>query len=250
MPKLTIGYSTLAERVKNIRLPLEKYEFLVLVQNPGKREYDAEKLKKRALVAEVSGKGVTKSRNRAIELTKTDYLIFGDDDVEFHPEKLNEAIAIMEADPQLTLLLLAATDDKGRSRKQYPKKRERLTKLNSARAATYEMLIRAPEVRRLRVKFDENFGAGAENYLGDEFIFIADLIDKGAKCEFAPIYVASHPEESSGSRWGSDRDRQVRARIFTRVFGIWAPLVRLAFGLRRRAELGGTKNVLKFVLGR
>lgn len=250
MPKLTIGYSTLAERVKNIRLPLDNYEFLVLIQNPTKREYDTERLKKRALVAEVSGTGVTKSRNRAIELAKTEYLIFGDDDVEFHPDQLNQAVALMDADPQLTLLLLAATDDKGRVRKQYPKKPERLTRLNSARAATYEMLIRVSEVRRLGVKFDEKFGAGAENYLGDEYIFIADLIQAGAKCEFAPIFVASHPEDSSGSRWGTERDRKVRAKIFTRVFGIWAPAVRLAFGVRRRSELGGAKNLLLFVLGR
>ena len=250
MPKLTIGYSALAERVVNIRLPLGNYEFLILVQNPNNRECQSEKFKEKALIVKVSGMGVTKSRNRAIALAKTEYLIFGDDDIEFHPEALNEAIALMDANPHLTLLLLAANDEKGRIRKQYPNKRQRLTKLNAARAATYEMVIRVPEVRRLGVEFDEEFGAGAENYLGDEYIFIADLIDKNAMCEFAPIFVASHPEKSSGSIWGTNRDRRVRAKVFSRVFGIWAPIIRLFFGLRRKRQFGGVRSVLKFIFGK
>jgi len=250
MSKLTIGYSTLAERVGNIKLPAGKFEILILVQNPNGIEYDTGKLAKRARIIEVAGTGVTKSRNRAIELTNTDYLIFGDDDVEFDPDALERAIEKLERDPQLTLLLLAANDPSGSPRKQYPTGPKPLSRLNSARAATYEMMIRVPEVRRLGVKFDEEFGAGADNYLGDEYILIADLIVAGAKCEFAPIFVATHPDESSGSRWGSDTDRIVRAKIFSRVFGFYAPLVRLAFGLRRRHELGGWGNLLRFIFGR
>ena len=250
MSKLTIGYSTLAERVGNIKLPAGKFEILILVQNPNGIEYDTGKLAKRARIIEVAGTGVTKSRNRAIELTNTDYLIFGDDDVEFDPDALERAIEKLERDPQLTLLLLAANDPSGSPRKQYPTGPKPLSRLNSARAATYEMMIRVPEVRRLGVKFDEEFGAGADNYLGDEYIFIADLLRAGGKGEFVPITIATHPEVSSGSGWGTDRDRIARARVFTRVFRWLGPIVRLAFGVRRFRELGGLSNLLRFVLAR
>jgi len=248
MPKLTIGYSTLAERAANIRPPEFDCELLVLVQ--GEHALRPEQFGPRARLDSVAGLGVAKSRNRAIELAGSEYLIFGDDDISFDPAALAEAIALMDANPQITLLLLGATDDAGGSRKRYPPTRKRLTVLNSARAATYEMLVRVEDVRRLGVRFDENFGAGVANYLGDEYIFISDLIRRGARCEFAPIFVARHPVESSGSRWGTDRDRRARAAVFTRVFGPLAAAVRLAFALRHRRELGGAKNLLLFVLGR
>jgi GT2 family glycosyltransferase len=112
------------------------------------------------------------------------------------------------------------------------------------------MIIRVDAVRQLGVQFDENFGAGAVNYLGDEYIFIVDLIKAGGKAVFAPITIAMHPTESSGSRWGSPADRKARAIIFTRVFGAFAPFVRLPFGLRRLKELGSMKNLLLFTLGK
>lgn len=245
--KLTIGYSTLAERVKNIAFPSDDFEYLVLVQNPNQVEFPSPAKGK---LIEVAGKGVAKSRNQAIANTQTELLIFGDDDVVFHPSELQKAIKKFENDPQLVMLLLAAKDETGKPRKQYPATGEKLNLLNSARAATYEMMVRADLVRQLEVKFDENFGAGAELYLGDEYIFITDLIRAGAKCEFAPIYIATHPADSSGERWGSGQDRKARAAVFTRVFGPLAPIVRLAFGMRRKNLLGGFGKVLLFVFGR
>ena len=112
------------------------------------------------------------------------------------------------------------------------------------------MIIRVDAIRQFGVVFDENFGAGSENYLGDEYIFVADLLRAGGKAEFVPITIATNPEDSSGSGWGTSRDRVARARVFTRVFGALAPLVRLGFGLRRRRELGGPTNLLRFVLAR
>lgn len=245
--KLTIGYSTLAERVSNIQFPGSNYEYLVLVQNPNQVSYQTSG---GAPLIEVPGKGVAKSRNQAIRSAKTELLIFGDDDVTFHPEELAKAIAKFEKDPTLVLLLLAAKDEKGNPRKQYPGGENKLTLLNSARAATYEMMIRVDLVRQLEVSFDEKFGAGADLYLGDEYIFISDLIKAGANCEFAPIFAATHPSDSSGERWGTPSDRRARAAVFDRVFGSTAPLVRIAFGLRRIKLLGGVKQLVLFVLGR
>lgn len=252
MLKLTIGFSTLADRAAGIELPQGDFEFLVCVQGLAAAELPAElaALAGRARVESVPGLGVAKSRNRTIDLAAGEYLIFGDDDIRFDSQALEQAVALLDAEPEIALLLVAAKDFAGVSRKRYPTSRVRLSRFNSARAATYEMLVRVSAVRELGVRFDEDFGAGVENYLGDEYIFICDLLSRGARCEFAPIFVASHPVESSGSRWGSARDRLARARVFGRVFGGWAPLVRLGFGLRRLRELGGLANLARFVLGR
>jgi hypothetical protein len=66
---------------------------------------------------------------------------------------------------------------------------------------------------------------------------------------FLPITLATHPVESSGSRWGTDADLKARAVIFSRVFGWSAPLVRLAFGFRHWGRKGDIRRWMKFVRG-
>ena len=255
--KLTIGYSVLRERIQNITPPVERpdWETVMVVQNPGEKSWqlaDFPKLKGREDLSaeELQSIGVAKSRTRTIWLAKGEYLVFADDDIVFNEDALEAAISYLDSNPKLSLLLTQASDPSGNLRKQYPESETKLGLLNSARAATYEMIIRVDAVRQFGVVFDENFGAGSENYLGDEYIFIADLLRARGKGEFVPITIATHPEVSSGSGWGTDRDRIARARVFNRVFGWLAPLVRLAFGLRRLGELGGTKNLIRFVLAR
>lgn len=247
MPRLTIGYSTLAERSANIRFPSGDFAFSLFVQNPKQQTFVAPA---GVEVVVVEGVGVAKSRNQALRSCQRELLIFGDDDVVFDPEQLGRAVAEFDKDPELVLLLLAAKDEQGRVRKRYPSAREKLNLFNCARAATYEIMLRPQAVRSLGVSFDESFGAGAKNYLGDEYIFISDLIRKGAKCEFAPIYVASHSADSSGERWGSREDRLARAAVFDRVFGPVSWLVRIGFALRRYRQLGGVAKALAFVFGR
>ena len=255
--KLTLGYSTLAERVAALVEPPRHpdWETVLVVQNPNQIDWQGQRYKELTARSdfrhhELISKGVAKSRNKAIDLAKGEYLIFSDDDITFDAFGLRQAIEFLDAHPEISLLLGQATDESGALRKNYPKTIEKLGSLNSARAATYEMIIKVADIRKLGVRFDEDFGAGAKNYLGDEYIFVVDLIKAGGKAVFAPITLAQHPTESSGSRWGSAADRRARAIIFTRVFGVLAPFVRLPFGLRRRRELGSLKNLLLFVLGR
>jgi glycosyltransferase involved in cell wall biosynthesis len=256
-PKLTLGYSTLAERVATLVEPPSnpEWETLLVVQNPNQIDWQGQRFKdlstrKDFRHHELISKGVAKSRNTAIELALGEYLIFSDDDITFNEFGLRQAIEFLDSHPEVSLLLGQATDETGALRKRYPTTIETLGSLNSARAATYEMIIRVSDIRKLGVRFDEDFGAGAKNYLGDEYIFVVDLIKAGGKAVFAPITFAQHPTESSGSRWGSAQDRRARAIIFTRVFGALAPFVRLPFGIRRFRELGSLKNLLLYVLGR
>lgn len=257
MQKLTLGYSTLADRVGNIVLPPLRsgWEVSVVIQNPKSIAWRGAGLaqlvaREDLVIEELKSKGVAKSRNRNIWLARGEYLVFGDDDVSFNVPGLLEAISYLDQNPQYSLLLGMAQDPSGRARKRYPGKIQKLTRFNSAKAATYEMIIRVDAVRQLGVIFDEQFGAGAKNYLGDEYIFVVDLMSAGGQAVFVPVVLATHPENSSGSSWGSEQDRQARAAIFTRVFGKTAWLVRLAFGIRRLRELGGLRKLWLFVLAR
>ena len=248
---LTIGYSTLADRLMNIIPPRVDlpHDIFISIQNPGNVEFEVPTNFK-FLSTTANEKGVAKSRNIVLRSAETKYLLFADDENTFLSRGVKSAISYLEEHPSCDLVLAQAIDTTGALRKSYPKKVKKLTKFNSAKAATYEMIVRVDSAKSKGVTFDERFGAGADNYLGDEYIFIADLLDKGGAGAFLPITIAIHPEDSSGNRWGTDSDFRARAIVFQRVFGDTAPIMRIAFYLKNRRKFGGLKNLIKFSIGK
>ena len=249
-PKLTVAYSTMPSRVKSIILPeqIADRELLVIVQNPDAISYVFGERK--AKLIELKNLGVAKSRNAALDRCSGRFLLFGDDDIQFIQSGIQASLDYFERHPECAIILAQATDETGQLRKNYFKEITPLKLTNSARAATYEMLIRVDAIREKGIRFDENFGAGAVNYLGDEYIFIADALRSGLKGVHLPVKLAIHPKESSGSRWGSSVDLAARAKVFTRVFGWRAPLYRVAFLARRKNPWPGLGKALRFIFSK
>jgi glycosyltransferase involved in cell wall biosynthesis len=248
--ELTFGYSTLINRFKNISYPdsHENREVIVLVQNPKKESFNPVSPDKK--IIELPNVGVAKSRNAALENAQGKYLIFADDDIIFDENGIKQLLEYFEAHPECAIIMANTSDETGALRKSYQAKAHRLTRFNSAKAATYEMMVRVDAIRAADVHFDENFGAGADNYLGDEYIFIADALKKGLNGMYLPIRVAIHPKDSSGSAWGSEKDLKARAAVFTRVFGISAPIFRTLFLLKSRKGKVGFTKALQFIFAR
>ena len=244
---LTIGYSTLSDRAQNIKF-IAGVKNLVIVQNPKSDLMPT--FPSEVSVTELKSQGVTKSRNAAITNATGKYLLFGDDDLEFNQSGIQEVVSYLEAHPEISIVLAQAVNEKGELRKAYPKNSHSLKLRNSAKAATYEMFIRLADFRRLDIKFDENFGAGAENYLGDEYILIADALRLGLKGTFLPIIVAMHPADSSGNLKNTRKDISARSQVFTRVFGIWAIPMRLGFLVKPPFKKFGILNSIRFIIGK
>ena len=260
---LTFGYSTLAKRLGNIVLPElasnPNWDALITVQSGKGKSPTVEQLLQspkgeRVTTKAFSGKGVAKLRNQVLAHASGNYVIFADDDIVFHSAGIGSAISFLDANPDVALVLGQAIDDTGALRKKYPSAQQKLTKFNSARAATYEMIVRRNQVNEAGIKFDEDFGAGVKKtYLGDEYIFICDLIAAGLRCEYIPVVLATHPTVSSGSGWGTKKDRVARALIFDRAFrGSRALpyLIRIAFGLRKLGRGLTFTAFFKFVFKR
>lgn len=249
-PLLTIAYSTLAPRVRNIQFPTrrEDREILVLVQNENEASYVISEPKAR--LVELKNRGVAKSRNAALDRASGKYLLFADDDVTFSDSGIDRAVEYLEANHNCSIVLARAVDETGELRKRYASEITPLKLTNSARAATYEMLVRLDAIRERSVRFDENFGAGATFYLGDEYIFIADALRAGLSGVHLPITIATHPSESSGSRWGEANDLAARSQVFARVFGWKAPFFRAGFLIRTENKFPSFLQALRFIFNR
>jgi hypothetical protein len=242
---LTIGYSVLASRAGTIAFPPEgtDAEILVCVQGGDVSLPDAPAGTR---VVPVPGVGVGRSRNAVLAHATRRYLLFSDDDVALDLDGVAAGIRHLETTGR-ALALGRGVDTEGNARKRHPTAPRTLTLLNSGRAATYEMLVDREQVRARGVGFDERFGAGAALHLGDEYLFIADLLRAGLSADAVPLVFARHPVASSGARWGTSADSHARAVAINRVFGPWAPAARLAFAVKNRSKLGGTAALWRFV---
>lgn len=246
-PVLTIAYSVLAEGLSRIELPAPEAntEVLVIVQGSGGRAPKRDDVR----VIRLDSVGVTKSRNVAIAEAKGEVLVFGEEDVTWFAQGIQDVLATFEDNPRLAVFLGRAQDETGTLRKRYPAFREPATVWNSARVGTIELAVRPRLIRKAGVTFDENFGAGTENFLGDEYIFVADANRAGLKCDYFPITLSQHPTDSSGTRFGTLADARARSRVFDRVFGWFAPVMRAALWARNPARFGSLALGLKFVTG-
>ena len=233
-PKLTIAYSTLADRAGGIVFPEARpdVEILVLVQggSPAGNNVDG---RPDIRMIGLDGYGVARSRNAAIEQASGALLLFSDDDVTLIPEVFSLFFETFATHPEIALVMGQAINPDGALHKRYAARAQGLSLFNSAKAATYEMMIRLDPVRRHRVKFDEAFGAGTNNFIGDEYIFISDLLRAGLKARFIPVTIACHPPDSSGLRWSDPEAMQARRALFDRVFGHAGPIIFTLLRIRR-----------------
>ena len=245
---VTIGYSSLSDRVKKIELPPKRknVEIIIAVQGGFAKKFWREDVR----VVYLDSTGAAKSRNKILSEATGEILFFGDDDMKWVSKGMDEVIDYFSHNEDVDLVLGQTIDENSNLRKRYFRKKKRLTRFNSAKAATYEIAIRTDSFRRKAITFDENFGAGTTNYLGDEYIFIADACTKGLSCEFIPSIVAMHPSESSGTRFGTIEDAKARSIVLQRIFGRLAPLARFGFALKNPRRFRKLTLILRFVFGR
>jgi hypothetical protein len=253
---LTVGFSSLADRASAIVVPgADVASECVVVLQTGGSATDADRLAQDvarlegdgARVVVLDSRGVARSRNEVLRQARTRYVLFSDDDVTVDRDGVAAAVGHLKVTGH-ALALGRAVDDTGQFRKAYPEQVTALTLYNSARAATYEMVVDVEQSTAAGVWFDERFGAGAPLYLGDEYIFIADLLRAGAKADAVPFTVAMHPVDSSGSRWGTDADVDARSAALSRALGRRAWWVKPLFAARHLRELG-MRGALRFVRG-
>lgn len=250
---LTIAWSSLTHRVRDIAAPsaATAAELLIITQHrPGAADavvphaFDG-----RVRVVALDSLGVARSRNAAIDLAARRFLLFADDDVAIY---LNGVLAAAEhlARTGAALALGHAVDDRRRMRGRQSPRARRLTLRNSGRAATYLMLVDVAQIRASGVRFDENFGAGVHNYLGDEYIFIADLLKAGLRGDSVPNVFGMHPSQSSGALWSVGRDLPARAAAIERAWGSRAVVPKAAIAAKNWGRIRNVRTAARFVLSR
>ncbi|RPA66587.1 glycosyltransferase family 2 protein [Cyclobacteriaceae bacterium YHN15] len=202
--KLNVLVSTIddgIEKIKNLILP-PRLDVNYIVSH----QYTDEKFKsipieiKRSdiLVSQIPGKGVTKSRNNTIRLTKGDIAVFSDDDVSYTFEFFDNIIDTFKSNPNLDVGIFKIKTPEGQPEyKEFPKEVIHYKK-KAPSAGTIQIAFRVNPVLKKNLFFDERFGAGNTFLIGsDEQIFLQDCINAGLIVKYFPEYIVIHPYEST-----------------------------------------------------
>ena len=246
--RLTIGYSVLADSVAEMRLGKPRADVHYLLVSQGE---PIEPPRADVETICLSSRGVAASRNEVLRRAETPYLMFADDDLELDWAGIDAVLNHLDTTPATDMVLALSTDEYGVPRKTAGDKPERLTRWNSARAATYELVVRPHRFREVGVAFDERFGAGTPTtFLGDEYILLCDALRAGLRGELIPEPIAAHVGVSSGLAKPTHESAQARAAALTRALGQAAPLGRLAYATRRSGHFATTADRIRFVINR
>ena len=192
--------------------------------------------------------GLSHSRNSALAQCETPLLAFADDDMALETDGLR---ALADEMDQNTKLDFAAGWRAGRmpqtGRRAAP---YRLHKHTAGRVCAPELMVRVAAVRSAGVAFDTRFGVGAEHPVGEDYVFVCDMLDAGLYAEAFPIVTGAHPDMSTGDDWDDPQLLAARRAVLTRCFGGMAPVMRLAYALRHRKRMGGWLGAWRFWAGR
>ena len=194
---------------------------------------DNEKIK----VFNVFEKGLSKSRNLALQNATKDLLIFTDDDIVF---KQNFEINILDSFNTHTNFdgfRFQFLNRKGNLAKKYPTTFQyKLSQFEILNTSSVELVFKNNSLKRVAIKFDENFGLGTNFYMGEEAIFVSDVIKSGLKVGFVPEQILSHSQVTTGHKTAISKIYFAQSAVFYRIFGkmylFWIAL-KLIFDLKQ-----------------
>lgn len=140
-------------------------------------------------------KGISKSRNKALEISDGDILLLCDDDVEYNDEYenivKNEFLEHKNAD--IIVFNLESPNRKIR----YDKKNKKVHFYNCLRYGTYRIALKRESI--LKIKFNEKFGPGAKYSSGEDNLFLIDCLKSKLNIYASSKFIGK--VEQSKSTW-------------------------------------------------
>ena len=138
-------------------------------------------------------RGLSRSRNKAMELASEDIVIFCDNDVKYEEDAFEQISRAFERNPDAGIIVFFV---------ERPERHVPVYDHEAVMDRLHMMKIFSPEMAVRRsitgdLKFDTDFGAGAEYSMGEENIFLFEAARRGIKAVYEPLKIASLVENKS-----------------------------------------------------
>ncbi|MCW8333622.1 hypothetical protein [Vibrio paucivorans] len=258
MPNYTIAISTLNDGISKIKLPnvndFDSFHFLIIHQVTDTGTDYGEHYKRLKNVSNDINihtsheMGLSRSRNLAIDLCQTDYIVFSDDDNGYIENlKVTLDTGLIDNDfPELISFMISDVD--GNLFKAYPSNKFSHTRRSILRLSSIENVVNIDFLRRNNIRFNEEFGLGSTYPSCEQGIFGNDILKHSGRCLFIPEVIAIHPLENSGLDFYEPQNALTRKKMLINVFGFGGYFYTLMFFLVKLRKVP-RKKVFGFIYG-
>jgi glycosyltransferase involved in cell wall biosynthesis len=147
-------------------------------------------------------RGLSKSRNLAIQHAVGDACLLCDDDEQLDPSYEDTIQKAYETLPDADIICFRILNQPSR----LTQKTQRLTKWTAMRIASWQITFRREPILKSGIRFDEDMGAGTGNGGGEEVKFLRDCIKAGLKAYYVPKSIGTVAQTESTWFRGFDRD--------------------------------------------
>lgn len=141
----------------------------------------------------VKERGLSKSRNKAIELADHQYCLLCDDDEVFENNYAEIILQGFDKNPEYDVLIFIV-DCKN---KKYKLKEKEIGYLSSLKVSSWQIAFKREKIIKYKIQFDENYGSGTERCFGEENIFLFDCLKNNLKIKFIPKKIGCVKQEKS-----------------------------------------------------
>lgn len=231
MAKVTVLISTVGERINQIILPESCEDVLYVVVHQQPRSdifFDRDDV----VYIPSSDRGLSKSRNIALQNCFTKYGLICDDDVLIDVKELLSAVEFAEFHGSDIVTCRFAYSDG--NMKVYPENGfiHNIRSLTSV--CSIEILVKAEVLHEGFIAFDEKFGLGTSLPSGEEYIFLSDALKAGLEIRHSSCVICVHPPVTSGMDFFTTKEKiKAKREMLCRVFGRGALLVMLVFFMKK-----------------
>lgn len=195
----------------------------------------------------IKDKGLSKSRNMAIENAKGDICIIADDDVKYVDDFQDIIENEYSKNPQYDIICFwVESDNKNRRIKRMIT--SPIGKIRAMRICSFQITFKKSKIIKKNVKFNEDFGAGTYYDRGEETIFLWECIRKGLKIKFVNKKIANVSQGESTWFKGFTEDYFIKqGRVFYELSNKFHKVLALQFAIRKyhlfRKDIGLFKAI-------
>ncbi|MDA1336140.1 MAG: glycosyltransferase family A protein [Bacteroidetes bacterium] len=236
-PSISLGYAiaTVDSKILENRTLIEQlkktHDSVVIVNQFDSRPLDQSALGEKVLIINSKTRGLSRSRNIALDRLKTDFAIICDDDITLIEDGIIELKKSLQEQPSVALFytrLLQTTGLPWRNNYESTsfdmigssfRNNRRIQRINSM-----EQVYNLNFLREYNLLFNINHGVGSGKIpLGEETLMAASILKSGGRIQYLPVFTRSHPPHSSGSSFNWSNAYSI-LRIHHKIFGWLCPL--------------------------
>ncbi len=211
------------------------YRLLVVNQSTEGKRIPLEGLPSYIRVINVEEKGLSRSRNLALEHAEGDVLLLADDDIRYFPGFVRRILDVHSTRSD-GIIIFPMKNPEGL---YFGKHRMKPYKMNDVRHVySPQISMKRNFVRMQKLRYDERFGLGSEFSDAENYVLLQSLIRRGIK----PLYaggeaIVEHATLTSSHDLKNPGNFKARMAVFKMFHGVWVYpyfLKVLFFLLRKR----------------